>query len=140
MKITIKSLRVRVLGMVALILLGVITVSTAALTYGFTSAYTGALLSRSFTLGEAFRNTLAKSINLGLPLDSLVLPKRVSLVKIDAEGHELSVLRGMESLLHRDRPVLIVEVSSSHSREFLVQRGYAVEKLPASPNCIFRPD
>jgi FkbM family methyltransferase len=76
---------------------------------------------------------------LGMPVDSLALPRKVALVKIDAEGHELSVLRGMEMLLRRDRPVLIVEVSSSQSSDFLGQRGYRVEKLPGSPNCIFRP-
>jgi FkbM family methyltransferase len=76
---------------------------------------------------------------VGMPLDCLRLHKRVSLVKIDAEGHELSVLRGMTELLQRDRPNLIVEVSTPESREFLLARGYEMEKLPSSPNCIFRP-
>ena len=71
LKLTAKSLRLRVLLMVALILLGVITASTAALTYGFTRLYTNALLSKSFTLGESVRDGLADAMSLGLTLDTL---------------------------------------------------------------------
>jgi FkbM family methyltransferase len=74
-----------------------------------------------------------------LPLDALPLPAPLRLVKIDAEGHEAAVLRGMVRTLERDRPALIVEVSSVAATEFLSERGYAMEKLPGSPNCIFRP-
>ncbi len=75
---------------------------------------------------------------LCVPLDAITLPRPVRLVKIDAEGHELSVLRGMKQLLQRDRPALIVEVSHDESVEFLRGFGYTKEKLPSSPNCIFR--
>ena len=75
---------------------------------------------------------------LCLPLDAIPLPHRVRLVKVDAEGHELSVLRGMSELLKRDRPTLIVEVSSPASADFLRERGYTMEKLASSPNCIYR--
>jgi FkbM family methyltransferase len=77
---------------------------------------------------------------LTLPLDAIPLPQRVRLVKIDAEGHELAVLKGMSNLLRRDRPVLIVEVSSEESKALLGDLGYTMEKLPGSPNCIFRPE
>lgn len=42
---------------------------------------------------------------LCVPLDQLVLPQPVRLVKMDVEGHEERVLRGMWSLLKRDRPI-----------------------------------
>ena len=74
-----------------------------------------------------------------LPFDALPLPAPLRLVKIDAEGHEAAVLRGMKRTLERDRPALIVEVSSAATTEFLRERGYATEKLAGSPNCIFRP-
>lgn len=77
---------------------------------------------------------------LCMPLDSFPLPQRVRLVKIDAEGHEPAVLRGMTELLRRDRPVLIVEASSDESSAFLCERDYSMEKLPGSPNCIFQPE
>jgi FkbM family methyltransferase len=75
---------------------------------------------------------------LCLPFDAISLPRPVRLVKIDAEGHELSVLRGMTKLLTRDRPALIVEVSHAETAGFLQGLGYVTEKLPGSPNCIFR--
>ena len=76
---------------------------------------------------------------LCMPLDALRLPRPVKLVKIDAEGHELPVLRGMSELLKRDRPTLIVEVSRAASADFILKLGYAMERLPGSPNCIFKP-
>src|ERR1051326_740620 len=74
-----------------------------------------------------------------LAIDSLSLPSSVSLVKIDAEGHELNVLRGMSQLLERDKPFLIIEVSSREVDLFLEPRGYSRETLPNSPNHIYRP-
>ncbi|HWA10110.1 MAG TPA: FkbM family methyltransferase [Opitutaceae bacterium] len=41
-------------------------------------------------------------------------PKRVSFLKCDVEGHELSVFRGAEQLLRRDRPVLLFECEQRH--------------------------
>jgi FkbM family methyltransferase len=73
-----------------------------------------------------------------LLLDSLALPNKVALVKIDTEGHELQVLRGMAQLLHRDHPTLIVETNSSEVSEFLNSFGYVSEKLAKSPNTVFR--
>jgi len=75
---------------------------------------------------------------LTLAIDSLCLPSSVRVVKIDAEGHELNVLRGMTQLLSRDKPVLIVEVSSHEVDLFLERLGYSRETLPNSPNHIYR--
>jgi len=71
LNLTTKSLKVRALGMVAMILLIVIAVSNAVLTLGFTQSYTKALLDKAFVVGEGFRNDLSKTLNLGLPLESL---------------------------------------------------------------------
>src|SRR4029077_4651977 len=38
----------------------------------------------------------------------------VGAIKIDAEGHELAVLRGARSLIARDRPNFMVEVEDRH--------------------------
>jgi FkbM family methyltransferase len=72
-------------------------------------------------------------------LDGLDLPEGIRLVKIDVEGHELSVLRGMTNLLTRDHPHLIVEASSNRVAEFLAQFGYVARRLPGSPNFVFTP-
>ena len=72
-------------------------------------------------------------------LDNLSLPHAIKLVKIDAEGHELAVLRGMTRILLNDRPTLIVEANSNTTVEFLRSYGYEIETLAGSPNRIFRP-
>jgi len=75
---------------------------------------------------------------LTLPVDALAIPARVALVKIDAEGHEMSVLRGMTALLERDHPSLIVEDNSPDIGPFLRRFGYDVERLTGSSNATYR--
>lgn len=69
--------------------------------------------------------------------------QRVSLVKIDVEGHEPAALRGALAMLQRDRPVVVFEQlpdeidarGSSPTMDVLRQAGYAhwwtVESQPA---------
>jgi FkbM family methyltransferase len=76
---------------------------------------------------------------LCLSLDALNLPQRVAFVKVDAEGHELPVLRGMAGLLRRDRPTLLVEVGSDAARDFLAGLGYRREPIGKSPNALYVP-
>jgi FkbM family methyltransferase len=65
-----------------------------------------------------------------LALDDLRLTD-VGFVKIDVEGHELSVLRGGRNLLEGQRPRLLIECEERHRPnavesicEFLRERGY----------------
>lgn len=74
---------------------------------------------------------------LTIPIDSLQLTDRVSFVKIDAEGHEASVLEGMKGLLTRDAPALLIETDSPATAEFLAPWGYAGSRIAASPNILF---
>ena len=74
---------------------------------------------------------------LTAPVDSVMPSARVSLVKIDVEGHELQALRGMRALLQRDRPRLIVEGASPEVETFLRELGYTFAELPGSPNRLF---
>jgi len=75
---------------------------------------------------------------LTVRLDALALPHPIGLLKIDAEGHDPAVLRGAEALLARDHPTLIVETDSSEVVQHLRGLGYTNEKLPGSPNTLFR--
>jgi len=75
---------------------------------------------------------------LTLPVDALELPASVKLVKIDVEGHELPVLRGMLKLLERDHPVLIVETGSQETVDLLDRMGYVSERLRGSSNLLCR--
>jgi FkbM family methyltransferase len=67
-------------------------------------------------------------------LDSLGL-NRLSLIKIDAEGHELQVLQGARMLLEQFHPRLIVEASTPAER-FLREMGYTIDSFSGSPNFV----
>ena len=77
---------------------------------------------------------------LTLSFDSLNITQRIILVKIDAEGHEAFVLGGMQKLLEKYHPILIVENPSREIIANLISSGYVSEALPNSPNTIFKQD
>lgn len=105
---------------------GVAGVSLPRFTSGLTNYYMATL-----TSGGGEFNVLT------LPLDALMPPKPVSLVKIDVEGHELQALQGMQTLLRRDQPRLIVEGRSEDVAAFLTGLGYRFVELEGSPNRVF---
>ena len=75
---------------------------------------------------------------LTVAIDALALPT-IKLAKIDVEGHELAVLRGMRSLLQRDHPVLIVETGSAETVKELEALSYSIKRLPGSSNLLCTP-
>jgi FkbM family methyltransferase len=74
-----------------------------------------------------------------LPVDTLPIERPIALAKIDVEGHEAAVLAGMQQLLRRSRPALIVETNSESIIADLRSMGYSVERLPGSSNVLLRP-
>jgi FkbM family methyltransferase len=70
-------------------------------------------------------------------VDNLGIPHTVSLVKIDAEGHDYSVLLGMKELLERDHPILIIEERSANIFDFLEDFGYPKEEVLDADSLIF---
>ncbi len=73
-------------------------------------------------------------------LDELPFPHRIALAKIDVEQHEVSVIRGMRSLIERDHPILIVEGHEGIYPEFLAGYGYRMQpRASGSPNIVFLP-
>ncbi len=77
---------------------------------------------------------------LTLSLDSLGINQGVALVKIDVEGHESFVLAGMQKLIEKHHPVLIIETDSKEVITRLTSMDYVSEKLPGSPNVLFKPN
>lgn len=75
---------------------------------------------------------------LTVALDSLALIHNIRLIKIDAEGHDPMAIRGVQRLLSRDHPTLIIESSPPSVVERLVDLGYTREDIPGSPNTFFR--
>ena len=82
-------------------------------------------------------NRIVSLTALAIPVDFLNIPMPISLSKIDVEGHELSVLKGMRNLIKRDCPVMIVEGRCEKVFEFLTSLGYSFTECAGSPNRIF---
>lgn len=76
---------------------------------------------------------------LTIPLDDLLRPGALRVVKIDVEGHERSVLEGMQALMRLHRPVMIVETSSVETERWIEALGYATNRLPGSSNIVCLP-
>jgi len=59
-----------------------------------------------------------------------------SVIKLDVEGHEVSVLRGAKRILEVDRPVVFVAIHDSEARARCIQiletHDYEVEWLESS--------
>lgn len=74
-------------------------------------------------------------------LDSLNLP-RIDIVKIDAEGMEERVIKGMMGIIGRDRPIFILEIHTSCEQrmfELLDSIGYTVSRIERSWDFLARP-
>lgn len=55
--------------------------------------------------------------------------QKINLIKIDAENAEAQILAGMEEILRRDKPILIIEFHDEkgwNSRRLLYQAGYSL--------------
>lgn len=94
------------------------------------------------TFDSGLRNHYQASIQengelavLGIVLRDLKIPPP-TMVKIDAEGHDLDVLRGLPD--DHMVPVLLVEDDSDATRRFLAGLGYRAERIEGSPNTIWR--
>ena len=108
-------------------------------------------LSPVFGWSTGVKNThltgLRKIIVPTIPLDLMVergeIPDRIRLIKIDVEGFEMEVLRGMRMTLETDQPILIVEVnprmlayqesSPTELFQFLTSLGYRILTTHLSP-------
>jgi len=74
-----------------------------------------------------------------IKIDDLVLSPTV--VKIDAEGYDLKIIRGMEGTIRRCRPILMVENNSltlKNITEFLEGFGYEVKEYDHQNNRLIR--
>jgi FkbM family methyltransferase len=93
-------------------------------------------LSESNTGGHSLAWKTKKKIQVKSDtVDSVIYSKNkiVSLVKIDVEGAELDVLKGLKKILVRDKPKLIIEsYDFKKIMSFLKTYGYSFEKISNS--------
>ena len=54
-------------------------------------------------------------------LDNFTFSNRISFIKIDVEGHEMSVIKGAENTIKQYKPTLLVEIEEKHSKQKVLQ-------------------
>ncbi len=76
--------------------------------------------------------------------DDILADETVGFVKMDVEGHELLALSGMQAMLARDKPTLLVEVENTNDKavlDLMTGLGYTRESkaqfLPDKSNQLF---
>lgn len=72
----------------------------------------------------------------GIRADSIEMATNVSLIKIDAEGHDYEALLGCEDILKKDQPTVIIETDCKSVKELMGKYGYASIKND-SPNTVY---
>ena len=50
-------------------------------------------------------------------LDDVIKDKEISFIKIDVEGHELSVIEGANNIINKYKPTLLVEIEEKHTKK-----------------------
>ena len=68
----------------------------------------------------------SKTTNLVVALDTFKFPEKVTFIKMDIEGHELSALEGMSDLLLNDKPMIWVEDIKDKAVPYLKTLGYKI--------------
>ena len=84
---------------------------------------------------KSYGSTISfKEVNVNL-VAADVFQLSPSIVKIDAEGHELSVLEGMQETIARANPIFMIENNDYHRvTPFLAKFGYDVFSYDAKQN------
>lgn len=77
-------------------------------------------------------------------LDLEKISRRVALLKVDAEGMDLSVLKGAADLIARDRPIIVCEAATKSEQtaleEYVAEISYTfVAEFNATPTYILAP-
>ena len=53
-------------------------------------------------------------------LDDVIKDKEISFIKIDVEGHELSVIEGANNIINKYKPTLLVEIEEKHTKKHIL--------------------
>ena len=77
----------------------------------------------------------------GAPLDTIVAPSLpVSFMKVDAEGHDTTVIESARRIIEEHRPILMAELRGHEAEETVATlRDYVVRWLAGSHNSFFVP-
>ena len=78
--------------------------------------------SNTFSAYETFQ---VKSIKL----DNINIDNKISLIKIDVEGHELEVINGGIELINKYKPNLIIEIEERHSKRKVMETINTISEI-----------
>lgn len=91
----------------------------------------------------AYETAEVAARRLDAMVDEGVVPREVTFVKCDVEGHELAVLRGAQSLLRESRPTILMEIEQRHQERPIAEvfellrdlgyDGYALDHTTVRP-------
>lgn len=76
-----------------------------------------------------------------VPLDSIEIPEKIDLIKIDVEGHEMETLQGAKSTIIKNKPVIVIETFDKKEQvaNFLTSCGYElVDTIREGEDYIFK--
>lgn len=74
---------------------------------------------------------------IALNIDALGINVPISFVKIDTEGHEVSVLEGMKNLIDKYHPTLMIEINTDDIILKVEEMGYSSHRIAQSHNVVF---
>ena len=64
-----------------------------------------------------------------LKLDNINIDNKISLIKIDVEGHELEVINGGIKLINKYKPNLIIEIEERHSKRKVMETINTISEI-----------
>ena len=74
---------------------------------------------------SAYETFQVKSIKL----DNINIDNKISLIKIDVEGHELEVINGGIKLINKYKPNLIIEIEERHSKRKVMETINTISEI-----------
>ncbi len=98
------------------------------------------------TLGPFVYSTTKLAARIPVPtktLDQIAMRlciAKVTLIKVDTDGHEYQVIRGGEKIIKRDRPFLLVEFPSTQLVDLLRKWNYTPDDASGFYNTLFTPN
>lgn len=96
--------------------------------------------SRASVIAELRPNYFSKKDRvLALAYDDLKIEEKVAVIKIDVEGAEYSVIKGMKRTIEANQPIIICEVLDIHNEEaanFTTEQAQNLSELLTSMNYI----
>jgi len=62
-------------------------------------------------------------------LDDIELKNEIGFIKIDVEGHEKNVVIGGKSLIHKNKPVMLIEIEKKHTNKPIIETINFIKEL-----------